>query len=344
MADPQPVLLIDAGGTLITRTRPGLTTRVVQAVRQAQVLTSNEESRLREVLLTAADPDTCLRALDMPSDTRTLVAEVLAEDPGDAVVLPGAEELLRTATELGWRVVVTSNAGPGTPDLPDELGRHLSDVVESRHCGLVKEDPRFWTRLIETGQIDPRMALVVGDNEQSDRRAPAAAGLQSRLVVNGLASLTEDLGAAGPLPADATAVVAGDHEGWAGRDIVVAPHLDVLVVRVTRARVRYSSGSASGTAVVVKRRSGPPAVVGRQAELPGVTWLLRGRERSPYRIPASLQTLLEQKDLSLDALSASDRRHALSMIHEARADSTVSERTADLVRFLEDRKEYGAPS
>ncbi|MDH6108193.1 FMN phosphatase YigB (HAD superfamily) [Kitasatospora sp. MAP12-15] len=337
MAEPQPVLLIDAGGTLITRTRPGLTTRVVQAVRQARELTADQESRLRAAVLTAADPDACLRALDLAPDTRSLVAAVLAEDPGEALVLPGAEELLRTACELGWRVIVASNAGPGTPELPEELGRHLSGVVESRDCGLVKEDPRFWTRLIETERIDPRLALVVGDHEQADRRAPAAAGLQSRLVAAGLASLTADLQAAGPAPAQALAVVAGDHEDWAGRDIVVAPHLEPMVVRVTRARVKYSSGAGAGTAVVVKRRSSLPAVVGHQEELPGMLWLLQGRERSPYTVPASLHRLLEEKGLSLDVLSAADQRHALSMLHEARADSTVAERTADLVRFLEDR-------
>ncbi|MFC6084179.1 hypothetical protein [Sphaerisporangium aureirubrum] len=85
-------------------------------------------------------------------------------------------------------------------------------------------------------------------------------------------------------------------------------------------------------------------MVGDREELPGIAWLVRGRERPQYRIPASLSGLLEQKGLSLDVLSPSDRRHALSMIHEARAGSTLAERTADLVRFLEDRKDYGVPS
>ncbi|MGF1425336.1 HAD family hydrolase [Kitasatospora sp. LaBMicrA B282] len=344
MADPRPVLLIDAGGTLLTRTRPGLTTRVVQAVRQAQGLTAEAESRLRAAVLTAADAQACLRALDLPPATAALVAEVLAADPGEAVVLPGAAELLRSAVESGWRVVLASNAGPGTPELPEVLRRHLSAVVESRALGLVKEDPRFWTRLVETERVDPRLALVVGDQEDADRSAPAAAGLQSRLAAGSLAQLAADLRAAGPAPAQAFAVVAGDHEEWAGREIVVAPQLAELVVRVTRAKLRYSSGAAGGTAIVVKRRSGPPAVVAHQGELPALAWLLAGRERSPYTVPASLRALLAEKGLSLEVLSAADQRHALSMIYEARADSTVTERTADLVRFLEDRREHGVPS
>jgi phosphoglycolate phosphatase-like HAD superfamily hydrolase len=350
MADrpPVPVLVVDAGCTLITRTRPGLTARVVQAVRDAEGGTAESESALRHAVLTTADPHACLRALNLRSAaTRCAVAAVLAENPGDAIVLPGAEELLRTATDLGWKVIVATNAGPGTPELPDGLGRYLAGVVESRRCGLVKEDPRFWTRLVSEQQIDARMTLVVGDCEAADRRAPASAGLQSRLVAAdgvGLVTLSRDLRAAGPQPPNSMAVVAGDHERWAGRDIVPAPHLDSLVTRVTRARLRFAAGTMSGVGVVIRRRSGPPAVVGHREGLPGVVWLLRGRERSQFTVPADLASLLERKGLSLDVLSASDRRHALSMIREARTASTVAERTAELVRLLEERGEDGVPS
>ncbi|MGH3871666.1 MAG: HAD family hydrolase [Pseudonocardiaceae bacterium] len=348
MPDRPPVLVVDAGGTLITRTRPGLTARVVQAVRQAEGLTAESESALRKTVLTAADPDACLRVLDLRfPGTRSAVAAVLAEDHGDVIVLPGAEELLRTATELGWKVVVASNAGPGTPALPDEFGRHLSGVVESRSCGLVKEDPRFWARLLHEEQIDPRTTLVVGDCEAADRRAPASVGLQTRLVAAdgvGLAALSTDLRAAGPPPPDSMAVVAGDQEEWAGRNIVAVPHLDSLVTRVTRARVRFAAGTTSGTGIVVRRRSGPPALVGHREALPGVAWLLQSRQRSQYTVPANLRSLLERQGLSLDVLSPSDRRHALSMIREAKSDETVAERTADLVRFLEERVKDGVRS
>jgi FMN phosphatase YigB (HAD superfamily) len=340
MAERPPVLVVDVGGTLVARTRPGQTDRIVEAVRRVGRLSAEAEERLRTIVLTSADADACLRALDLPPSLRPAVAAELAADPGDVVVLPGAEDALRTSAEAGWRVVVASNAGPGTPDLPDSLARYVSSIVESRRCGLVKEDPRFWTRLLDTEQIDAHLALVVGDQEQADRDAPAAAGLQSRLVRGAdLGALIADLEAAGPAPPDALAVVAGDHEDWAGRDIVVAPHLGSLVTRVTRARVKFVAGETEGTAMVVRRRSGPPAVVGQHGPLPGVAWLVQGRDRPPYTIPASLRAVLEDHALSLDSLSPSDRRHALSMIREARSESTVAERTADLVRFLQERNQ-----
>ncbi|HZM82432.1 MAG TPA: HAD family hydrolase [Candidatus Limnocylindrales bacterium] len=342
MAERQPVLVVDVGGTLVTRTRMGQTERIVEAVRLAKGLSAEAEGELRRTVLTSADAEACLRALNPPHGTRLLVAGELAADPGEAIVLPGAEDLLRAAVETGWRVVVASNAGPGTPELPDSLARHVSAVVESRRCGLVKEDPRFWTKLVDTERVDPHLALVVGDQPQADRDAPAAAGLQSRLVREGeLALLAADLAAAGPPPPDAFAVLGGDHEPWAGREIVVAPHLCSLLTRVTRARVKYVAGQAEGIAVVARRTSGSPAVLGPGDALPGVAWLVPGRERSPYTIPAGLRGVLEGYGLSLDVLSTADRRHALSMIREARSDTTVAQRTADLVRFLRERSKDG---
>jgi len=348
MPDQPPVLVVDAGGTLVTRTRPGLAGRVVRAVREAEGATGRHEAALRAAVLTAADVGACLRALNLRSPgARSAVAEVLVEDHGDAVVLPGAKELLRTATGLGWRVVVATNAGPGTPKLPDELGRYVSAVIESRVYGLVKEDPRFWTRLLSEERVDPRAALVVGDSSVADQRTPEAAGLQSRRVGGdgvALAALTADLRAAGARPADAVAVVAGDREMWASWDVVAAPHLDSLVTRVTRARVRFAAGTTSGTAVVVRRRSRPPAVLADGDALPGVAWLIQPCERRPYTAPASLITLLEREGLSLNVLSPSEQRHAVSMIREARAGGTVAERTADLVLFLKERRKGGNTS
>jgi FMN phosphatase YigB (HAD superfamily) len=337
------VLVVDVGGTLITRTRQGLTGRIVQAVRRAHGLSPQAEKDLRETVLTSPDADACLRALDRQPGIGPLVAAELAAEPGDVTVFPGAENLLSTATGNGWRVVVATNAGPGTPDLPGSLGRYVSAMAESRHYGIVKENPRFWIKLVDDEDIDPQLALVVGNDERSDRDAPAAAGLQSRLVGGGgPGAIAVDLAAAGPPPEGVLAVVAGEHEEWAGQDVIVAPHLGKMLARVTRARVKYTAGETDGSATVVRRRSGPPAVVAQQRPLPAVAWLFQGRIRPPYTIPAGLRHALEAQGLSMDMLSTTDRRHALSMIREARDDSTAAERTADLVRYLRERSSAGS--
>jgi FMN phosphatase YigB (HAD superfamily) len=340
MSERQPVLIVDAGGTLVTRTRPGLAGRVVAAVRAAG--DERPEPALRAAVHTAPDIDACLRKFDaLPARARAAVAAELAADPGDAVVLPGAEELLHTAAGLGWRVVLATNAGPGTPPLPAELARYLDTVVESCRYGMVKDDPRFWTRLVEEEKVDPGLALVVGDDRQGDQQAPETAGLQTRLIRDddGMAALTEQLRAVGRCPEEAAGVVAGRHEHWAGRDMIVAPQLASLVVRVTRARVRLAAGAQPATAaIVVRRQSRPPAVVGAPGPLPAFAWLRLPRDRRPYQVPADLNALLEREGLRLDVLSPSDRRHALAMIREARSTATISERMADLVLFLKDRR------
>lgn len=343
MSDRQPVLIVDAGGTLVTRTRPGLAGRVVRAVRAAG--DDRPEAEVRAAVLTAPDPDACLRRLG-PLDPRARAAVLaeLTDDPGDAVILPGAEELLDTAARLGWRVIVATNAGPGTPPLPEPLARHIDTVVESRGYGMVKDDPRFWVRLREEEKVDARAALVVGDDLAADQRAPEAAGLQTRLVGGdgtATAALTAQLRAAGARQQEAAAVVAGRREHFAGRDMIVAPHLAPLVVRVTRARVRLAAGAAGTAAVVVRRRALPPAVVAASGALPDLAWLHLPRDRRPYQAPAELRALLDAEGLSLDVLSASDRRHALAMIREARSSTAVSERMADLVLFLRDRGKGG---
>lgn len=347
MSERQPVLIVDAGGTLVTRTRPGLAGRVVTAVRAAG--DERPEPAIRAAVHTAPDIDACLRQFDtLPAQARAAVAAELAADPGDAVVLPGAEELLHTAAGLGWRVVLATNAGPGTPALPAELARYIDTVVESCGYGMVKDDPRFWTRLVEEEKVDPGMAVVVGDDLQADQQAPEAAGLQTRLIRDdgvapagpaGLTELAGQLRTAGRCPEEAAGVVAGRHEHWAGRDMIVAPQLTSLVVRVTRARVRLAAGAPPATAaIVVRRQSRPPAVVGTPGPLPAFAWLHLPRDRRPYQVPADLHALLEREGLRLDVLSPSDRRHALAMIREARSTATISERMADLVLFLKDRR------
>ncbi|MFJ6200051.1 HAD family hydrolase [Micromonospora sp. NPDC092111] len=344
MPDQPPVLIVDAGGTLVTRTRPGLAGRVLHALRAAG--DDRPGALLRAAVLTAVDVDTCLRHLDpLPPPARAAVLAELTGDPGDAVVLPGAEDLLGTAADLGWRVVVATNAGPGTPALPDDLDRHVDTTVESRRCGLVKDDPRFWQTLLAEQDVDPRTALVVGDDPVADRRVPEAAGLQSRLVGGDGTATTElvaQLRAAGSRPDGAGAVVAGRRERWAGRDVTVAPHLAGLVVRVTRARVRLTTGGTGGAAFVVRRRALPPAVVAAGGALPEFAWLHLPRDRRPYQAPADLKALLDAEGLSLEVLPPSDRRHALAMIREARSRAAVSARMADLVLFLRDRGKGGA--
>jgi uncharacterized protein YdeI (YjbR/CyaY-like superfamily) len=66
----------------------------------------------------------------------------------------------------------------------------------------------------------------------------------------------------------------------------------------------------------------------------GVSWLLPSSARSSLVMPDGLRQALERHGLSFDGLSAAERRHAISLIREARTPQIRASRTAALVRHL----------
>nr|WP_145491760.1 MULTISPECIES: HAD family hydrolase [Streptomyces] len=349
MPDRRPTLVVDIGNTLVRRSRPGLLTRVLAVLRTSGTPVDDSARRLVALtVFTAPDRDTCTRALAAryPVAAAGLRDEVHSDD-GHAVILDGARDLLATATDSGWRIVAATNAAVGTPALPPELAGLISVTATSWEYGKVKEDPSFWAALVQREGIDPLLTLVVGDSEPADRDAPMAAGLQARLVTRpgAVLALASQIGAAGPCPPEARALVAGDAEPWAGRAVVSAPHLTSLVTRVTRARHVFTSGEQRCQGTVVRRRALPPAVVADHQELPAVSWLLERRGRGTYVVPADLRRELQHQGLSLDGLGPEEYRHAIAMIREARSEQTTAERISDLVRYLKERTaaSEGAP-
>jgi FMN phosphatase YigB (HAD superfamily) len=346
VSQPAPTLIVDIGNTLLSRPRPGTCGRVIAALTEAGVTLGCEQAQaIGTAIFTAPAIEASEDILaGLYPGQRKLIADALREAPGPATILPGASELLSAASAAGWRVIAATNAAADTPPLPPELAA-ISAVAWSARYGLAKDDPRFWHALLEREQVSLRLALVVGDSPRADRDVPRAAGLQTRLARPGsgaLAALAADIAAAGPMPPDAAAVVVSDGESWAGRPVVAAPHLESLVIRVTRSRHRFAVGDGRPVwGQVVRRKSLPPAVVLDTEAMPGVSWLLRQRERSQFVAPARLRTALAAEGISLDDLSAADHRHAISMIREARNAETEAERIADLVRFLRDK---GAPA
>jgi FMN phosphatase YigB (HAD superfamily) len=339
---PSPTLIVDIGNTLLSRPRAGTRGRVIAALTEAGVTLGYEQVQAIETAIFTApslDASENIIASLYPSQ-RKLIAGALREPPGPATILPGARELLSEAIAAGWRIIAATNAAADAPPLPPELAA-ISAVAWSARYGLAKDDPRFWHALLEREQVSPQLALVVGDSPRADRDVPRAAGLQTRLARPGsgaLAALAADIAAAGPMPSDAAAVVVSDGESWAGRPVVVAPHLESHVVRVTRSRHRFAVGNGRPVrGEVVRRKSLPPAVVLDTEGMPGVSWLMRQRGHSQFVAPARLRTALAAEGISLDDLSAADHRHAVSMIREARQAETEAERIADLVRFLRDK-------
>ena len=126
--------------------------------------------------------------------------------------MDGAPEAIRYATEAGWHVfVVTNQSGVARGLYTEDAVRDLLDWMtdEARTAGGTIDDVRFcpyhpdapvaayrqahpWRKplpgmvldLIRTWELDPKRAVMVGDQE-TDMRAAAAAGVEGHLFRGG---------------------------------------------------------------------------------------------------------------------------------------------------------------
>lgn len=82
-------------------------------------------------------------------------------------VQPHALEFLDAVRAAGKRVVLVTNAHPGSLSLKMEktqLAGHFDAIVCAHELGLVKEQAEFWPRLRQQEPFDPAKTLLVDDN------------------------------------------------------------------------------------------------------------------------------------------------------------------------------------
>lgn len=82
-------------------------------------------------------------------------------------VHPHALEFLDAVRAAGKRVVLVTNAHPGSLSLKMEktrLAGHFDVIVCSHRLGVPKENPAFWPRLQTLEPFDPQAALFVDDS------------------------------------------------------------------------------------------------------------------------------------------------------------------------------------
>jgi FMN phosphatase YigB (HAD superfamily) len=345
MGDLIPTLVVDVGNTLITRTYPGPFERAAAVLRDRSQ-DSGESGRRLELarcLLTGNDRDqaACDAVSTLgfsPADLRAL-REALERPEGEAILLPGAETLVQTAVDRGWRVVAATNAAAWSEPLPSRLQRHVSSVMSSSHLGFLKEDEGFWSLAQTQYGLEPTRSLVVGDNPRADSQAPSAAGLCSVLTGVGRPSLTEIAGwlASAPRPPDETiGLAAGRPATWAAAKIVAVPHLSWLVASVTRCRVRMDIGQARQLrSTIVRRRDLAPAlVVPQDLGWEGLAWLSATENRRNAIVPRDLAEALAAVGASMDGFPEREHRHLVSLVREARNPEIRNARIDDILTFL----------
>lgn len=341
-------LLVDIGGTLLRRTRPGPVGRALTAL---SGLSAREEDgggrALRDTLagclLTGADRETGLREaaekLRLSAADAAALREAVGRQEGEQVVLPGAVDLLTAAREAGWRTLAVSNVASWCDELPAELAVLLDGVVTSCGLGVRKQDDAFWQRLVADHGVSPAASVVVGDSPVPDGEVPAAHGFCPLLLGEGRPGLPEIagwLGAAADPPPGVIGAAAGGRERWGGQPIVEVPHLAPHVVSVTRCRVRVAlPGGRVVTSTVVRRRGLPAALLlPTAAAEDGILWLAPVVDRRSTRVPADLEEALTAAGISLDGMPDREIRHLVSMVREAKDAEVRRGRITDIVAFL----------
>ncbi len=106
--------------------------------------------------------------LDIPALKRALRHEI--------TWLPRAREFVTRLRAEGRRVVLVTNAHPGTVAIKDaQLGlrRHFDAVHSSHEVGEAKESPAFWPRLAEREPFDVLRTMFVDDSPPVLRAARA---------------------------------------------------------------------------------------------------------------------------------------------------------------------------
>ncbi len=339
-----PTLLVDIGGTLLTRDRPGVFHRVLATVAsEGHIVDDRVRAIIAARVLTGLAPESAaaLIANDLHLSSAEPVLAALHEPDGVATILPGAIDLLATARRCGWTVAAISNVAASVPDLPRDLVELLDSTVYSSDIGLVKQDTGFWQYLKRALRPDPLRALVVGDDLTADVLPAQAAGYLAFHVdvdcsVTELAGLVER---AGPPPPNALAVVGGRPKAWAGRRILEAPNLAPLVARITRQAGSIHDAEKTYPTTVVRRRTGPPAILLPDGDRPMMlAWLVANPDRRPVRPPRDLQAALDAKGLSLDGLELHEVRHLVSMVREAKHLDTRSARIDQILAHLADQR------
>ncbi|MEE4376258.1 MAG: GMP/IMP nucleotidase [Candidatus Competibacteraceae bacterium] len=82
-------------------------------------------------------------------------------------IRPYAVDFLDTLRNLGKRVVMVTNAHPGSLGLKMEktrLSGCFDELISSHALGVAKEDPAFWLRLGDVVPFQAKTTLLVDDN------------------------------------------------------------------------------------------------------------------------------------------------------------------------------------
>lgn len=277
----RPSLVVDIGGTLLVRSRPGPVQRCLSVLRETAVDISDPRNlRLAsEAVLTGANQSAAVlkvaEALRLGSRQETALREALEGPEGEPSILPGALQLLESATAAGWSVVAATNAAAWLPALPAPLAAHVDRVVSSSSVGLIKQEVSFWRQLQLESAVDPSRTLVIGNNTAADVAPARRAGFLAMRVGPDryrLHALAAQVAAAGPNREEALGLVGGEPRRRGKVWTLGCAHLTPFLYGRLPRRGLLSSGDSLLPATLLPGRIPALALDSCSSSFPRLAW------------------------------------------------------------------------
>ena len=127
--------------------------------------------------------------LGTPPPSRFAAAELFARfgRPDAWEVYPDVRDTLAVLRESGLKLAVVSNWDPRLPELLRRLGlaRLFDALVYSSEVGVEKPDPRIFEEALRRLEVEPGMALHVGDGRLEDVEGAQAVGMRALHLTRG---------------------------------------------------------------------------------------------------------------------------------------------------------------
>lgn len=86
----------------------------------------------------------------------------------------------KSLKEAGFKIGIVTNSFRKTINLYLETYNLQPDFVFTQDdAGTTKDNPKFWEKLIEKHDLDPKECAIIGDNEIDDKAVPGGLGFNT---------------------------------------------------------------------------------------------------------------------------------------------------------------------
>jgi FMN phosphatase YigB (HAD superfamily) len=335
-------VLLDIGGTILTRSKPGPKQRIINVLCRGMGLTQKQALIAADVTLTsetrALAIDRLTEEFRLSPDLARAVADALNEEEGDPCYLPGALDFVERCRLMGLRIVYTTNAVLWAPPLPPEFLEGAL-YVSSSSIGISKRKRDFWKIVLLKYGLEAGACLSIGDSLANDIRPAQRVGIAGLLAGKrdwSFETYSDLLNGLLDKPVQSDGFVVGPVEVVSDYHVVECGHLAGYVEAKTRTRavLRVKGERIWGEIVRAKDNRKALFVTENTVPDPVFGWIAVDPDRRITHVPTSIERMALERGRTFDGLPSHVRRHYLSLLLEAANDEILTERLELMIDLL----------